>query len=155
MGKWDYFPLSDSTKHLKSPLSRLVKEEKFRLLVNPCVDNPEKLFEFDESYGTIKAQSTDAFEILMAEKSIDIYGLDRMHLVHERKKVIIDCFVQIRRIEEALEILDNATSLKLKAKYTIVLGREVALLESYCHPEAPYSAVAKQVYKKYFKPLLK
>lgn len=151
VGKWDYFPLSDSSKHLKSHLSKFAKEESYRLLVNPCIDKPENLFQFDEMQGTIKPLSSNAFEILMAEKSIDIYGLDRMHLVHERKKVIIDCFVQIRRINDALEIFDNATSQRQKAKYTIILQREVDLLKSYCHPKAPYSAVAKQIYRRYFK----
>jgi uncharacterized protein (TIGR02646 family) len=154
MGKWDYFPLSDSRRHIKSPSSRLANEENYRLLVNPCLDDPEKIFQFDEKFGTIKARSKDDFEILMAEKSIDIYGLDRMYLVHERKKVMLDCFIQLRRIEEALDIIDNATSQKQKAKYMTILRREINLLKSYCQPQAPYSAVAKQIFNKYFKPIL-
>ncbi len=155
MGKWDYFPLSDPTKHLKSPRSKFANEEKYRLLVNPTVDEPEKLFVFDVTQGIIKARSKDPFEILMAEKSINIYGLDRMYLVHERKKVITNCYLQIKRIEEAIEILDNTTSFRQKAKYTIIVKREIDLLKSYCKPDAPYSAVAKQIYKKYFLQILR
>lgn len=154
-GKWDCFPLSDPSKHARSPKAKLLREEDYRLLVNPCIDKPDKLFKISEIHGTIEAKSTDSFEILKAEKSIEIYGLDRMHLVHERKKVITDCFLQIRRIEEALNSLETATTISQKAKFTIILGREIEILDGYIKPSAPYSAVARQIYKRYFKQILK
>src|SRR5688572_23259409 len=80
-GKLDQFPLKDESKRAsRGPLDA---EEKVRLLINPCVDQPEKHFQYEKEAGVVRSTTP------MGKTSIKVYALQRPLLVLERKKQLI------------------------------------------------------------------
>lgn len=96
-GKLDYFPLSDETKRA-SYGSDLKEEEKVRLLINPCVDKPEKLFRYTDDGAILPEQGIDEKNEQKVKTSIETFGLRRSDLHKERREKWKDVEVQIERI---------------------------------------------------------
>ncbi len=80
-GKKDQFPLSDPTRHLESPDDDPDEEEQFRLLLDPCKDNPEDFLSYDAD-GMILPKDDDhtSFTYEKALKSIEVFDLKRSGL---------------------------------------------------------------------------
>ncbi|GGF30280.1 hypothetical protein [Flavobacterium limi] len=154
MGKMNQFPLSDLDKYVRkhdNPTG-IESEEKFRLLLNPCIDNPEKHLEYGDE-GVIKAKKNE--DGLLCEKglkSIDVFVLQRVHLVQSREKTLIDIEAQIQRVKEAVEnynfhIADLNDSKKFY--FEKILKRELDRLYKFLKPEEPYLGMARQVIGKF------
>jgi uncharacterized protein (TIGR02646 family) len=54
MGKMNQFPLFDEAKRVRTHDGNMEEEEKVRLLLNPCVEDPEEYFKYDIESGVIK-----------------------------------------------------------------------------------------------------
>lgn len=157
IGKQDKFPLVDELKRCKRHDGNYQKnfklEEKARLLVNPCSENPEQFFDFDED-GFIKvAAGLKGIRLRRSEESIKVYALHRQELVDARKehflKLIGEKFIDITRLLKKIEQLQAAPVLVKDLQEE--LDEKVHKLLLLTLPDQPYSAMAKKLIKKGFK----
>ena len=148
MGKMNQFPLTDSEKYVLNHNSNLSDEEDYRLLIQPCIDNPEEHLEFDIEYGVIRGVTDKG------KKSIEVYVLQRIPLVQSREKLLIDIKAQIQRVIEAVknvnDSLDTATSNK-RVFFDMVLKREMKRLKKFLNEDEEYIAMAKQIINPFLK----
>ena len=89
-GKLDQFPLEAEEKRISKPGTELKDEEPARLLVNPCIDDPAEHFAYE---------STEAVVVPLTKKgvtSVNVYVLQRVLLVQERKKIMTDVLAFIQ-----------------------------------------------------------
>lgn len=142
MGKMNQFPLTDSTKYVLNHNFDIADEENYRLLIQPCIDNPEEHLEFDINNGIIRGITEKG------KKSIEVYVLQRIPLVQSREKLLIDIKAQIQRVIDAVnnvnDNLDTANSSK-RLYFDKILKREMKRLKKYLNPEEEYIAMAKQI----------
>jgi 5-methylcytosine-specific restriction endonuclease McrA len=96
-GKMDQFPLDPETSRAAKANADVKKEEKARLLINPCKDKPEEHFEYERENAVMIPLSKKG------ETSIKVYVLQRPNLVHERKKQMLKLFKQMAIAKHALE----------------------------------------------------
>lgn len=132
-GKLDQFPLSDETKRVHHPSDSIEEENKVRLLLNPCWDNPDLHFKYDETEGVIIPLTE------MGSKSIEVYALQRKTLVEERKKVLLDLILQISRVKRALQRLDYSISMDNQQEFNI----EFSILKQFTVKERPYAGMCR------------
>lgn len=152
LGKLNQFPLDEGGEHIQNHIGADEKikeeEEKYRLLINPCIENPEDYFQYTD-IGVIKPKKTEGRMFIMAQKSIFVYVLQRMPLVQAREKVLIEIYAQIQRVIEATKNLD--TSMKLEEEksnrviYDKVLKRELTRLRLFMNDEEEYAGMARQI----------
>lgn len=150
LGKMDQFPLESGAHHVAYPGS-ISEEENYRLLINPCIEDPEGYFTYDTKTGVIKAKRFARYKRReRAEKSISVYVLQRVPLVQAREKLLVEIHAQERRVSEAIERYQeyfNSTEpnrLFLMARAEIIIKREFTRLKKFCEPTEEYSAMAKQ-----------
>jgi uncharacterized protein (TIGR02646 family) len=151
MGKMNQFPLSDPSKYIRvhDHLNGIDDEESFRLLLNPCLDKPEKHLEYDITAGIIKAKKdAQGQHSAKGQKSIDVYVLQRMQLVLSREKVLIDIQAQIQRVKEAISNFnDHLDSLDTTKKFYFekILKRELERLKKFMDKDEQYIGMARQI----------
>ncbi len=87
LGKATQFPLSDEGRRVRSRGPH-ADEDGVRLLLNPCLDQPEEHLTFDEN-GMIRARAdAQGKPSRMGAVSITVYALQRKGLVEERLRVL-------------------------------------------------------------------
>ncbi|MEM9921781.1 MAG: hypothetical protein AAF990_27000 [Bacteroidota bacterium] len=111
IGKQNSFPLNDEATFLEKRNHRnwdqnFPLEEKQRLLVNPCLEDPEELFAYTKE-GVIKPRFSEGPLYEKAVKSIEVYALQRLYLVQEREKRLIEIFAQCERVREAMRSFND------------------------------------------------
>ncbi|MCH7408947.1 hypothetical protein MM239_06045 [Belliella sp. DSM 111904] len=150
MGKMNQFPLSDGTKYIRKhdSVNGIADEEPYRLLLNPCIDNPEDHLEYGDE-GVIRPKKVvGGNESIKGKKSIDVYVLQRMYLVQSREKKLIEMQAQIQRVKEATEnyndVIGSADTTK-KFYYERILKRELEGLKKFLNPEEEYVGMARQI----------
>jgi len=148
MGKMNQFPLANRFKHIQTHIKHINEEEPNRLLINPCIENPEEFFKY-EMAGVIKPKQISGIKFQMAEKSISVYVLQRMPLVQAREKVHIEISAQIQRVQEAILNLDksmNTPALKsMRVVYDKILKREMIRLKKFTNEDEEYAGMARQI----------
>jgi len=151
MGKMNQFPLDKDFKHIqnhKTYSKKISAEEQNRLLINPCIENPESYFKY-ESAGVIKPKVSAGKYFQMAEKSITVYVLQRMSLVQAREKVYIEIKAQMQRVLEAVTNLNDSMSKPaLKDKRIVfdkILKREMVRLKKFTNDDEEYAGMARQI----------
>lgn len=150
MGKMNQFPLSDATKYVRKHdhPNGIADEEVYRILLNPCIDDPELHLEYgDEGVIRPKKDANNASSV-KGKKSIDVYVLQRVPLVQSREKVLIDIQAQIQRVIEATQnfnqFLDNPDP-ALRFYFEKILKRELERLKKFLNLEEQYVGMARQV----------
>jgi uncharacterized protein (TIGR02646 family) len=98
VGKMNQFALKDEQYRIKDSQPTNL-EDPYRLLIDPCMDNPEQLLEFSID-GNIKPRIQNCVENEMALYSINVFGLRRLELVEIRK-------------QKYLEVADRAATISL------------------------------------------
>lgn len=96
-GKMNQFALSDEG-YRRTNLMLVKDEEPYRLLIDPCSDNPEVLIEFT-SEGILKARETNGVQDPKALYSIDVYVLQREVLVKARKEKYLQVMDKIEFVD--------------------------------------------------------
>jgi uncharacterized protein (TIGR02646 family) len=86
LGKGTQFPLTKGAKHVRNHVGDVATEADLRLLLHPCIDNPEHHLAFDEA-GLVRAV-VNGIESLRGKTSIDVYALQRKDLVEARRDKI-------------------------------------------------------------------
>ncbi len=149
LGKGNWFPIANPES--RASLEGSERDEQ-PLLLNPCIDNPEEFLEFHEE-GFVKAKLDENNKpLLKAQKSIQIYALNRTELVldrYERIVIIKQKMKVIMKIHDFLEQLTVKTSL-----YQIteeLLCHELKLLNDFQNPNKPFSMMAKQLIDEFMK----
>lgn len=151
VGKVDKFPLkknASTTKALDFNTYDMQKEEPYRLLINPCVEDPEEYFEYDFD-GVIKPHpkiKDDLHKKRMALTSIEVFALQRVPLVQARERKVIDLLAQIQRVREAIERVDEAwnRSQTFKLVADNLLERELKNLLSFKNSEQEFLGLVRQ-----------
>ncbi len=155
MGKMDQFPLDVETSRVRvhNNPDGITNEEPHRLLINPCIENPEEHFEYDIKHAIIKPKKINGVESKMAKHSIDVYVLQRVPLVLARERLLIEVLAQVQRVKEAvLNVNKNLkSSTRVKFYYDKILKRELKRLKKFTEPTEEYSAMAKQIVTEFLK----
>lgn len=105
LGKGTQFPLSDETVRVRAPGGLFTIEDNARLLLNPCIDNPEEHLEFDAT-GNVQPRLREGIPSRMGEISINVYALRRKGLVEKRLAALGDLAVIIDELND-LVLLSN------------------------------------------------
>ena len=150
----DQFPLADGGVHCQDHKIGVLAEEPFRLLINPCIENPEDFFKYDINTGVIIPKSDEDKKKKMAEESIRVYVLQRVPLVQARERKAIEILAQIQRIKEAVknvsDHMDDTSSLK-RIYFDKILKKELKKLKQFLHPNEEYLGLAKQIINQFLK----
>jgi len=154
MGKMDQFPLLPQGLHVRTPNDKIEDEEPFRLLINPCKENPEDYFKYDIKSGVIIPKRKIGKQRKMADASIKVYVLQRVPLVQARERKSIEILAQIQRVKEAVknvsDFIDNPSSVK-KIYFDKILKKELKKLRLFLNPKEEYLGLARQVIKAFLK----
>jgi len=152
MGKMNQFPLFDEKKRARSHKDNLKNEEKVRLLLNPCVEDPENYFTYDINSGIIKSKKRSAFLKQRALSSIKVFALQRVPLVQDREKKAILISAQMQRVEEALFNYNDFINDPVRSKrFSKILHREIEALQGFLLPNEEYLGLARQMIGKFMK----
>lgn len=95
LGKHAQFPLSMERQRVRLHTGDINAEEPYRLLIHPCLDQPEDKFTYNDE-GLIFPNDPDD---LQATTSITVYALQRKHLVEERKRILNDLKVKLEMLK--------------------------------------------------------
>lgn len=101
-GKLDYFPISDEDKRAIYE-GDLLEEEKVRLLINPCIEKPELLIQYNSDGEILPLSGINKKEEEMVEVSVMTYGLNRSTLHKKRREKWMDIESEILSIRESYE----------------------------------------------------
>tara|TARA_R110000744_G_scaffold812_4_gene3060 strand:- start:1908 stop:2771 length:864 start_codon:yes stop_codon:yes gene_type:complete len=101
-GKLDYFPISNESKRAIYGAD-LTEEDKVRLLLNPCKENPETLIKYNSDGEILPLNGLKKMEEEMVETSVMIFGLNRSTLHKKRREKWKTVQLQIERIKDAYE----------------------------------------------------
>lgn len=99
-GKGNFFPLLDEKKRLK-PCDPVDGEEPFRLLLDPCRDEPRLHLKFHAN-GFVTAQLVGGRPSLKGQASIRHYGLSRVNLIDRRRSTANKLMFDIGKLNEDL-----------------------------------------------------
>lgn len=150
MGKMNQFPLSDSNRYVRrhDHPNGVTDEEAYRLLLNPCIDDPELHLEYGDEGVIRPKRGVNNILSSKGKTSIDVYVLQRVPLVQSREKVLIDIQAQIQRVIEATQnfnqFLDNPDP-ALRFYFEKILKRELERLKQFLNLEEQYVGMARQV----------
>jgi len=147
MGKMNQFPLFDESKRVRSYEDDIAEEEKVRLLLNPCVENPEEYFKYNIKSGVIQAKLKEEFPKQRAVVSVNVFGLQRVPLVHARAKKSVHILKQMTRVERRYKDLlrsidDAADDIEERQEE---LDWEIEELHSFLDPKEEYLGLARQM----------
>lgn len=117
-GKANKFPIANLQKRAKKPGE---EKHEIRLLFHPCRDYPERALEFDEIGTVLPAKHIRGITKQKAKTSIKVYGLNREELVKSREGLIIRLKVQIKRVFDASDDIDNNPNDKNKRIFAFEL----------------------------------
>lgn len=139
-GKLDYFPLNDESKRAKYN-EDLKEEEKVRLLINPCIDKPEEIIDYNSDGEIVPKPNIDSYNKEKVETSVEIFGLHRSDLHKDRREKWQDVTIQLVRIKEAYEDYLGDP----KTKYLERLKREFQILKDQKSIDREHLGVARFV----------
>ena len=105
LGKGTQFPLKDETRRVRKHHGDISKEEPFRLLLNPCLENPENHLSFDENGLIHPRLNATGQPSAKGKASIDVYALQRKALVEER-------LIVLNKLKDKLDQLRNQVALR-------------------------------------------
>lgn len=127
-------------------------EEAERLLLNPCEDNVEKYFKYEELGLILPMDNLIGIEKERAIISINVYALQRMGLVQAREEKIIRIKAQMQRVEEAITNLDIYidNSDEEKTWFEGILRKEMKILAQYKEQDQEYAGLARYLIDKSF-----
>lgn len=149
LGKLDDFPIVSTSVAVDRSS---VKSEQ-PLLLDPCEDDPELLFEYTKE-GVIRSKMADR----RAETSIVVYALNRMGLVNERfeRQLLAGKHIhRIRQLAKGLEWFAGRTPKRTGDEELIaiiedLIRYDVSALRSLCDETQPYAAQSRQLVKEFF-----
>lgn len=151
MGKMNQFPLLDEQFRVRTQDGDLEKEEEVRLLINPCVENPEEYFKYDINSGVIKARGRSLLKKERAKASIDVFALQRVPLVQRREKKAVEISAQMQTVENSLRNVNRFYDPNDETTFDLLdmLEFQLSRLKNYLDPKQEYLGLAKQMIGKF------
>jgi uncharacterized protein (TIGR02646 family) len=164
-GKLDQFPLLDKAYQLtieqgnifltdvKTYKEAFDREERLRLLIKPCTDeNIEACFKYDDHGLILVGDGLEPTTRRKAEKSIEVYALQRLGLVQAREAKVIQIKAQIKRIELAIANLNKhfEGSEVERTYYEGKVREEMQILKRFQDPDQEYAGLARYIIRSYF-----
>lgn len=144
LGKANKFPLvSERTRAVKEGDEKREKH----LLLNPCLDKPEKYLEFTEEGQVRAALDLRNKENPRGKNSIVVYGLARKGLAHRRFPRAREVLASIKRLKR-LEVELNARPESLNLQEMLL--EEMVTLKTYMLPTEEYAGMSRQLIKKVY-----
>ncbi|HVS33459.1 MAG TPA: retron system putative HNH endonuclease [Thermoanaerobaculia bacterium] len=141
VGKGERFPLEKGCKRAAAP-----DEEKAErpLLLNPCLEDPEKHFEFTEDAIVRPSRGAGAVKE-RAQASIEVYALNRSGLVEERLQLLRLLQRRAGMIESLMTIVDREDVPEtIRTLVEDLITHEMDELRKTCEPGRPFSLMARQ-----------
>lgn len=154
VGKHDNFPVDDEYERCIRPDPiQFAAEEKVRLLLNPCIDNGNEYFIYDDSIGTegviLPRPNLRGIKKRKAQMSIETYGLHRVDLVLQRAALQSRINKVVTDIQSNINLLKTKLSGKARAIIENQLVEKFIELDNFTMPTAEYSGMAEQIVKKH------
>ena len=157
LGKQNQFPLEKPDKRVRSHenFDENVGKSEGPLLINPCDEDPEDFFRYDEQ-GLIlpKFEDENSIEHKRAMASIRVYALNRADLVAERRQVIITIDLRleligilgpIRKKLKQLAKKESDIELGIQAEaITDLIASEISVVQAMKKKEQPFAGLARQ-----------
>jgi len=150
-GKLDFFPLAPGTERAADPDDDLAIEEPGRLLLNPCLDKPEKYLRYDKE-GHILPRRINGKPSAKAEISIKTYVLWRSPLVEDRKQRYLDMKRTWDTISLAAQMIDSLDDDQQSSIAELILLNEEKL-RSYSATNRSFTGMARWLSRSYFRRL--
>ena len=151
LGKGNLFPLADETKRAVNNAG-ISQEEP--LILHPCVDQPQDYLEFID-YGLVRAKVDETNTAKpKGEKSIEVFGLNRMELVQSRREVLL--LIQ-QRMFTILALASQLEEKQTKRRQELIedlLSYELDALSQFRDPRRPYSLMARQLIDEFIESLV-
>lgn len=156
IGKQNQFPLKDQAlynaprAHQNWDNGGSTKDEDARLIIDPCKDDPEKHLQFHQEGMVLPRkiqQGGQEIDDPKGAKSIEVFALQRIYLVQERKKRLIDLELQITTTREVFKKLNDTnftTNPVIASYYNGRVKTEVDKLFHFTHRSQNYSAMCRQ-----------
>lgn len=146
-GKGCAFPLLDELKRVRKHDLSIDEEEKQRLLLNPCVDNPEDVLHYLGDGTMVAKPGLSVLKRRRASESIRIYGLFRGELVARRHEKMIELAARLDAVDDASLFLswmikDGVAKTRIK-KQARRLEEEVAALKMMFDAKSPYQGLLR------------
>ena len=144
-GKLDQFPLTSETDRLKDHSNHdsfFRTEEKSRLLIDPCRDDPSIHFNYE---------NTEAVIVPLTDKgktSINVYVLQRPLLVKGRKIHMLKLFGQIKCVTRELERLNRDINDQIQKD---IFTEEFDRLMEYADGKAMYAGMCRFFINRFLK----
>lgn len=129
-GKKDAFPLRNPATRARNPSDDLAREE--RLLIDPCMDDPEQHLAYDPAGQIRPAANSD-----MGDTTIDLLALDAARLRRARRQRLATV-VQLLRLCDAVLSNQVGADAKREARKTLALLDE---------PHQPFAGLTRYVLK--------
>ncbi len=145
-GKASQFPVAG--KRARRPGAQATAE--LPLLLDPTVDNPADFLTFSDD-GNVAPLRASGPDRARSEATIHITALRRLGLANGRKAVAITVATAIAHVEDVVRDLDDLDSVipaeraRKRAELRARLTQYLADLETYCRPDARFSAVAEGI----------
>lgn len=140
-GKLDQFPLlGENANRIVIHSGDVDTEEPFRLLLNPCIDNPEDHFHYD--IDALVKSDTDK-----GKKSIEVYVLQRPFLVDERQKRLKLLLAQIDMTKDLLENYNETPNDRNKK----MLDKHLDGLAEFTEEKQPYAGMCRFFVKRFLR----
>ena len=150
-GKLDLFPLGPTATRARGPDDDLELEEPGRLLLNPCLDRPDRHLRYDKS-GNVFARKIGGRPSAKAEASIDAYVLWRPDLVSDRAQRFLDIKQVWDNIKLGAQMIDSLDASQKSLIARLILTNEATLL-GYSESGRRYCGMARWLSRGYLREL--
>lgn len=142
VGKANKFPIANEAARAHAS-GQEAREE--RLLLHPCMDDPEQHLEFTEKGEVYPRKDGAGLPSVMGSTSIEVYGLMRKGLVDARSSVqvrVVSLVILAHRLMRALDKYPGEADIE-GALRAVLLD-----LKRYTSPKQPYAAMCRETIKK-------
>lgn len=152
MGKKNQFPLTDGRKRVRVHTKDISEEEPYRLLIDPCIENPLDYLDFSED-GIVSARIyKDGTADLKGQASIYVFALQRKLLKEAREKRAIIVMNALKTYEDNVRELNkyiNVFPEEAIEEKKQNLSAEIQRLKAFVKKDQPFSAMAYCLIKKF------
>jgi hypothetical protein len=152
-GKLDLFPLGPGATRATGPDDDLSIEEPGRLLLNPCVDAPEKHLRYDKE-GNVFARTISGKPSPKGLASIKAYVLWRHPLVEDRHTRFLEMKKVWANILDGSQMIDKLDSTQKAFIARFILRNEADLL-GYLETKRRFTGMARWLSRGYLRELRK
>ena len=145
-GKGAQFPLAQETHRLRTPSQAIEDEEQDRLLINPCLDDPEEHLTYTDDGLVLPKPNAHGKPSEKGQLSIVVYALQRKLLVDRRKTTLNALVDKVDELRVAItdynvyRSLDRAVDVARKKNQIVAIKLAIKKLLA---ADAPYLGILR------------